>query len=161
MSRRASAPTRHSQQFNEQPKDPRQEACHTKEGIPAIPRAKPEGESQAGNQPMRRRLGRRDYSSLKTAGTRTGIPDHSCPPLLPLPHPPPPPASVHRALGSQQVDPWAREGGGGKGGRGGRGVTWTTAESQLIERPLGGWKGQYLPSQTTLIKSVTDSARSL
>ena len=101
LSRRASAPTRHNQQFNEQPKDPRKEACHTKEGIPAIPRAKPEGESQAGNQPMRRRLGRRDYSSLKTAGTRTGIPDHSCPPLLPLPHPPltPPPPPLPQSPG--------------------------------------------------------------
>ena len=136
LSRRVSALTHHNQQLNEQPKNPRKEACHTKEGIPVIPRAKPEGESQAGNQPMRRRLGRRDYSSLKTAGTRTGIPDHSCPPLLPLPHPPPP--SVHRALGSQQVDPWAREGGEGKERGGGRGVTWITAESQLIERPLGG-----------------------
>ena len=97
-----------------------------------MPRAKPEGETQAGNQPMRRGLGRRDYSSLKTAGTRTRITDHSCPPLLPLPPP------LHRALGSQQVDPWAREGGEGKERGGGRGVTWITAESQLIERPLGG-----------------------
>ena len=97
LSRRASAPTHYNWQFNEEPKDPRKEACHTKGGIPAIPRAKPEGKSQAGSQPMRRRLGRRDYSSLKIAGTRTGIPDHSCPPLLPLPHPPltppPPPAT--------------------------------------------------------------------
>ena len=87
---RASAPTRHNQRLNEQPKDPRKEACLTKEGIPAMPRAKPEGGNQAGNQPMRKRLGRQDYSNLKTNGTRTGIPDHSCPPLLPLPHPPPP-----------------------------------------------------------------------
>ena len=99
LSRRASAPTRHNQQFNEQPKDPRKEACHTKEGIPAIPRAKPEGESQAGNQPMRRRLGRRDYSSLKTAGTRTRIPVH---PSFPshTPHSPLPPP-CHRALADQ------------------------------------------------------------
>ena len=88
LSLRASVPTRHNQRFNEQPNDLRKEACHTKEGIPGMPRAKPEGGNQAGNQPMRRRLGRQDYSSLKTAGTRTGIPDHSCPPLLPLPHPP-------------------------------------------------------------------------
>ena len=45
LSPRASAPTRHNQQFNEQPKDPRKEACHTKEEIPAMPRAKPEGEN--------------------------------------------------------------------------------------------------------------------
>ena len=97
-----------------------------------MPRAKPEGETQAGNQPMRRGLGRRDYSSLKTAGTRTRITDHSCPPLLPLPPPPPlTPPPCHRAMGDQQADPWA------KGGRG-RGVTWIAAESQLIERPLGG-----------------------
>ena len=92
LSFRANAPTRHNQRFNEQSKDPRKEACHTKEGIPAMPMAKPEGGNQAGDQPMRRRLGRQDYSSLKTAGTRTGIPDHSCPPLLPLPHTPTPPS---------------------------------------------------------------------
>ena len=102
LSRRASAPTHHNWQFNEEPKDPRKEACHTKGGIPAIPRAKPEGKSQAGSQPMRRRLGRRDYSSLKIAGTRTGIPDHSCPPLLPLQHPHSPlPPPCHRALADQ------------------------------------------------------------
>ena len=112
---RASAPTRHNQRFNEQPKDPGKGACHTKEGIPAMPRAKPEGGNQAGNQPMRRR---RDYSSLETAGTRTGIPDHSCLPLLPLPHPPSPPPPCHRALVDQQVDPWTRGGGEGKGGGG-------------------------------------------
>ena len=98
LSLQASAPTRHDKQFNEQPNETRKEACHTKEGIPAMPRAKPEGETQAGNQPMRRRLGGQDYSSLKTAGTRTGITDLSGPPLLPLPHPPPP---CHRARGYQ------------------------------------------------------------
>ena len=117
LSPRASAPTRHNQQFNEQPKDPRKEACHTKEGIPAIPRAKPEGESQAGNQPMRRRLGRRDYSSLKTAGTRTGIPDHSCPPLLPLPHPPPPLCTEPWVASKLTPGPGKEE--GGRGGEGG------------------------------------------
>ena len=123
LSRRASAPTRHSQQFNEQPKDPRQEACHTKEGIPAIPRAKPEGESQAGNQPMRRRLGRRDYSSLKTAGTRTRIPDHSCPPLLPLPHPPltPPPPPATEPWLTSKLTPGPGKRGRGRRGGGGRG----------------------------------------
>ena len=96
LSLRASAPNRHDRQFNEQPND-QGRGSHTKKGIPVMPRAKPEGETQAGNQPMRRGLGRRDYSSLKTAGTRTGITDHSCPPLLPLPHTPP----CHRALGDQ------------------------------------------------------------
>ena len=93
LSLRASAPNRHDRQFNEQPNNQRK-GSHTKKGIPVMPRAKPEGETQAGNQPMRRGLGRQDYSSLKTAGTRTGITDHSCPPLLPLPPPlvPPPPA---------------------------------------------------------------------
>ena len=106
---------------------PREEACHPREGIPVMPRTKPEGETQAGNPPMGRGFGRQDYSSLKTAGKGTGITDHSCPPL----YTPPPPS--HRALGGQQVDPWAREGGKGGGG----GITWITAESQLIERPLG------------------------
>ena len=132
---RASVPNSHDGPFNEQPNDQRR-GSHTKKIIPVMPRTKPERETQAGSQPMRRGLRRRDYSSVKTAGARTGIPEHSFPS-----HTPPSPPSVHRALGSQQVDPWAREGGGGKGGRGGRGVTWTTAESQLLERPLGGWTG--------------------
>ena len=88
LSLRASAPTRHDRQLNEQPND-QGRACHAKEGIPVIPRAKPEGETEAGNQPMRIGLGRQDYSSLKTAGMGTGITEHSCPPLLP----PPPPAT--------------------------------------------------------------------
>ena len=73
-------------------KTPGKGACHTKEGIPVIPRAKHEGKSQAGSQPMRRRRGRREYSSLKTAGTRIGIPDHD--PVQPSFHlsPPPPPS---------------------------------------------------------------------
>ena len=102
LSLRASAPTRYNKQFDEQPNNPREEASHTKEGIHVMPRAKPEGETQVGNQPMRRRLRGQDYSSPKTAGTRTRITDHSCPPLLPLPHPPsPPPPLCHRALGDQ------------------------------------------------------------
>ena len=113
LSHRASAPTRHNQQFKEQPKDPRKEACHTKEGIPAMPRAKPEGENQAGNQPMRRRLGGQDYSSLKTAGTRTGITDHSCPPLLPLPPPPPlTPLPATEPWVTSKLTPGPRGGGG-------------------------------------------------
>ena len=99
---RASAPTRHDQRLNEQPKDPRKEASHTREGIPAMPRTKPGGGNQVGNQPMRRQLRRQDYSNLKTAGTRTEIPDHSCPPLLPLQHPHPlPTPPCHRVLGDQ------------------------------------------------------------
>ena len=148
----ASAPHRRYSQFYEQPNNQRR-GSHPKRGIPKMPRAKPEGETQAGSQPMRRGLGRRDYSSLKTAGARTGIPDHSCPPLLPLPHPP----SVHRALGSQQVDPWAKEGGEGRERRGGgRGVTWITAGSQLLEKPLGGWTGNtYLANRADKKGSLT------
>ena len=112
-------------------KRPREAACHTRKGIPVMPRAKPEGETLVGNLPMRRGLRRQDYSSLKTAGRRTGVTDHSCP----LPSTPP----SHRALGGQQVDPWTREGGKkGRGRReGGEGITWIAAEIQLIERPLG------------------------
>ena len=95
-------------------KQPREGACHTKEGIPMMPRAKPEGETQAGNQPMRRGLGRRDYSSLKTAGARTGIPDHSCPPLLPLPHPPPPLCT--EPWGASKLTPGPGKEEGGRGG---------------------------------------------
>ena len=50
-----------------------------------MPEAKPEGETQAGNPPMRRGPGRQDYSRLKTAGEGTGVTDHSRPPLQPLP----------------------------------------------------------------------------
>ena len=118
LSLRANAHTRHDKQFNKQPND-QGRGSYTKEGRPVMPRAKPEGETQAGNQPMRRGLGRRDYSRLKTAGTRTGITDPflSIPvkPSSPLPPPPPlSPPPCHRALGGQQVDPWAREGGEGK-----------------------------------------------
>ena len=67
------------------------------------------------------------------------IPVHPSFPSHTPPSPPSPP--VNRALGSQQVDPRAREGGEGKERRGGRGVTWITAEGQLWERPLGGWTG--------------------
>ena len=72
-----------------------------------MPEAKPEGETQAGNPPMRRGPGRQDYSSPKTAGRGTGITDHSRPPLYTPPS--------HRALGDQQVDPWTKEGGKGGG----------------------------------------------
>ena len=41
LSLRASAPTRHDRQLNEQPND-QGRAGHAKEGIPVIPRAKPE-----------------------------------------------------------------------------------------------------------------------
>ena len=92
LSLRANAHTRHDKQFNKQPND-QGRGSYTKEGRPVMPRAKPEGETQAGNQPMRRGLGRRDYSRLKTAGTRTGITDPflSIPvhPSFPLPPPPP------------------------------------------------------------------------
>ena len=44
---RTSAPIRPDQRLSEQPKDPRKEACHTKEGIPVMPGAKPEGGNQA------------------------------------------------------------------------------------------------------------------
>ena len=55
--------------------------------------------SHAGQRPMRRGIGRQDYSNkLKIARSRSGIPDHSCPPpspsLPPFPlldvHQPPP-----------------------------------------------------------------------
>ena len=48
LSPRASAPTGHNQQFSEQPKDTRKGACHNKEGITAMPRAKPERENPSG-----------------------------------------------------------------------------------------------------------------
>ena len=97
LSLRANAHTRHDKQFNKQPND-QGRGSYTKEGRPVMPRAKPEGETQAGNQPMRRGLGRQDYSRLKTAGTRTGITDPflSTPPLPshpPLPQSPGWPAS--------------------------------------------------------------------
>ena len=143
---------RQAKQFYEQPKDQRR-ISHTKETIPVMPRTKPERETQAGSQPMRRGLGRRDYSSSQTAGARTGIPDHSCLPHLPLPPTPSsPPPSLHRALSSQQVDPWAREGGGGRRGRGGRGVTWTDSRELVVRKTFRRVDGKYLPSQTTLIK---------
>ena len=57
--------------------------------------------SHAGQRQMRRGIGRRDYSNkLKTARSRSGIPDHSCPPpsppppLLTHPSPPPPPPFI-------------------------------------------------------------------
>ena len=92
----ASVPNSHDGSFNEQPNDQRR-GSHTKEIIPVMPRTKPEGETQVGSQPMRIGLGRRDYSGIKTTGARTRIPDHSCPPLLPLLHPPsyPPPPPQH------------------------------------------------------------------
>ena len=74
-----------------------------------MPKDKPEGETQAGNPPMRRGPGQQDYSSPKTAGKGTGITDHALP-STPLPPPPP----SHRALGDQQVDPWTKEEGGGE-----------------------------------------------
>ena len=132
LSLRANAHHCYNRQFNEQPND-QGRGSHTKEGRPGKPRAKPEGETQAGNQPMRRGLGRQDYSSLKTAGRRTGVTDHSCP----LPSNPPPPSPP-------ATEPWVAskltpgQGKGGGRGRGGGGITWVTAESQLIERPLGG-----------------------
>ena len=94
LSLRANAHTRHDKQCNKQPND-QGRGSYTKEGRPVMPRAKPEGETQAGNQPMRRGLGRWDYSSLKTAGTRTGITDHSCPTLLSPPTPPSPLPQSH------------------------------------------------------------------
>ena len=112
LSLRASVPNRHDRQFNAQPNDQRR-GSHTKKRIPVMPRTKPEGETQAGSQPMRRGLGRRDYSSIKTAGARTGIPDHSCPPLLPLP--PPPPLCTEPWVASKLTP------GPGKGERGRRG----------------------------------------
>ena len=40
--------------------------------------------SHAGQRPMRRGIGRQDYSNkLKIARSRSGIPDHSCPPPSP------------------------------------------------------------------------------
>ena len=110
----------HDEQIQWTAKWPREEACHTREGISVMPRAKPEGETQAGNPPMRRGPGRQDYSRLKTAGRGTRITDHSCPPLYtPQPQSPGWPTS------------WPLD-----KGRGG-GITWVTAESQSIERPLG------------------------
>ena len=75
-----------------------------------MPEAKPEGETQAGNPPMRRGPGRQDYSSPKTAGKGTGVTDHSRSPL----YPPPSPPSSHRALGDQQVDPLNKRRGEGE-----------------------------------------------
>ena len=108
----ANAHTRHDKQFNKQPND-QGRGSYTKEGRPVMPRAKPEGETQAGNQPMRRGLGRRDYSSLKTAGTRTRITDHSCPPLLPFPPP------LHRAWVASKLTPEPGKGERGRRGEGG------------------------------------------
>ena len=75
--------------------------------------------------------------------------DLPSPPSFPSFHPPNPLQQSHRGRGEVEVR------------RGVERVTWPTATSQLLERPLGGWTGQYLPSPTTLIKSVADSARSL
>ena len=69
------------------------------------------------------------------------LPLISPPPLLALlPLLPPPPQQSHR--NDQRLTPpgW-KEGEGEREEwevRGGEGVTWTTAASQLIERPLGG-----------------------
>ena len=108
LSLRANAHTCHDKQFNKQPND-QGKGSHTKEGRPVMPRAKPEGETQAGNQPIRRGLGRRDYSRLRTAGTRTGITDPflSAPPFPSQPPLTPPlllcrqwpsPAEAHTAI---------------------------------------------------------------
>ena len=133
---RASVPNSHDGPFNEQPNDQRR-GSHTKKIIPVMPRTKPEGETQAGSQPMRRGLGRRDYSSIKTAGARTGIPDHSCPPLLPLPHP-----SSHTPLLTHTppplcTEPWVASKltpGPGKeeGGRGGEGGEVSPGQQQRV-----------------------------
>ena len=55
------------------------------------------------------------------------------PPLLPSS---PPPQQSQR--NDQWLTPPCWKGKGGGVGGGGEGVTWTTAASQLIERPLGG-----------------------
>ena len=87
---------------------------------------------------------------------------YTLPPSFPSFHPPPPLQQRHRNDKRLKPPPgWEGEGGEVRGEEGGEGFTCATATSQLLERPLGGWTGQYLPSQTTLIKSVTDSARSL
>ena len=61
------------------PLSPAHPTATPREIMPVMPRTKPERETQArsqqaGSQPMRRGLGRQDYSSIKTAGARTGIP---------------------------------------------------------------------------------------
>ena len=112
-----------------------------------MPRAKPEGETQAGNPPMRRRPRWQDYSSLKIVGRGPGS-------LTDPAHPSTPPS--HRALGDKQVDPWTKEG----GKEGGRYHLGNSKES-VDRKTFRTADGLYLPSQTTLRKSVTDSARSL
>ena len=118
LSLRASAPTRHDGQFNEQPNNP--------EKGPAIPRKeypwcqgpslkeKPKQETHHWGEGSDGRI--ISASRLLEQG----------PGSLPTPvHPsfPPPPLCKGR--------------GKGEGGEG-RGITWVAAESQLIERPLGG-----------------------
>ena len=66
------------------------------------------------------------------------------PPLLSLlPPPPHPPPSRATGMTSGSNPPQAGKGEGGevRGEEGGEEVTWTTAASQLLERPLGGWTG--------------------
>ena len=54
---------------------------------------------------------------------------------------PPPLQSHRRDRGSKPPQAGKGEGGEVRGEEGGEEVTWTTAASQLLERPLGGWTG--------------------
>ena len=67
---------------------------------------------------------------------------------LQLIHPPPPPPSRATGMTSGSNPPQAGKGEGGevRGEEGGEEVTWTTATSQLLERPLGGWTGNTVPT---------------
>ena len=75
----------------------------------------------------------------------TGVNAHVCPPSLSPPPPPPPPSPLpsfypHQPpqQNDQRLTPPGWKGEGGGVGGGGEEITWTTATSQLIERPLGG-----------------------
>ena len=98
--------------------------------------------SHAGQRPMRRGIGRQDYSNkLKIARSRSGIPDHSCPPpspsLPPLPPvgltpTPPPLLSWLTSKLTLTAGRWGRVEGGRE--ERGRGVTWLTTEELVVRK---------------------------
>ena len=78
LSLRASAPNRHDRQFNEQPNNQRK-GSHTKKGIPVMPRAKPEGETQVGNHADNTR----DFLEPGSGGKAVAKWDNTCPSQTP------------------------------------------------------------------------------
>ena len=108
-----------------------------------MPRAKPEGETQAGNLPMRGGLGRQGYSSLKTAGRRTGVTDHSCP----LPSTPP----ATEPWVASKLTPGPRKGGEGRGR-----YHLDSSREPVDRKTFRRGDGLYLPTYLRLTPFVTE-----